>query len=308
MPRPNDRPVQTRGRPPRTGGSLLDDLPLVEGAVAGAAAFVVGIVATLVLDTNVGEETPVFNVTVTSDGEQLQQYTAAFGELGSETTQAPSSFDMATWIYHKAHFGSVGGEVSNVDLGLFGRGSISVEFLPSPGISLLLPVVVLAGAGYLLAQRNPAATPKEAARIGASVVAGYGPVAVLSAFLVTWTVPDIGTEAATLTVRPSLVTAILLAGVAYPVIFGAAGGYFQHTRQQGSRRAHTPHGGLQPPRHGHGGGQQAGYQHGDRQGDPRQGSRQGGPQQGTRQDGQRQSEQRGPRRRQDDGRAEREDR
>ncbi|WP_436930323.1 hypothetical protein [Halosimplex halobium] len=80
----------------------------------------------------------------------------------------------------------------------------------------VLPPVLLVLAGFAAAW-NAADAPTTAARNGAAVVLGYFPLSVAGAVLFT-----IGNEDAT--AGPTLVTAVLLAGTVYPLLFGAAGG------------------------------------------------------------------------------------
>ena len=64
---------------------------------------------------------------------------------------------------------------------------------------------------------DQAADPTSAARNGAAVMLGYLPLSVIGAVLFAVSVGDA-------TAGPDLVTAVLLAGMVYPLVFGAVGG------------------------------------------------------------------------------------
>jgi hypothetical protein len=87
--------------------------------------------------------------------------------------------------------------------------------LPAVGYTILVSLVLI-GAGYLLVNRMSVqpATPDEGARAGATLVVGYLPLAILGIFLFEFdnTAPDI-------------FTGVVLAGILFPVVLGAIGGY-----------------------------------------------------------------------------------
>jgi hypothetical protein len=86
-------------------------------------------------------------------------------------------------------------------------------------LSLLyvVPPVLLIAAGFAVSRVVGATEPTDGAKAGAFVLAGYLPLAVIGAFLFRYTVGD-GT------IAPDLITAVLLAGMVYPAVFGAVGG------------------------------------------------------------------------------------
>ncbi|MFC7139533.1 transporter [Halosimplex aquaticum] len=81
---------------------------------------------------------------------------------------------------------------------------------------LVVPPLLLVAAG-IAAVWNTAEEPTTAARNGAAVTLGYLPLSIAGAVVFAVTVGDA-------TAGPNLVTAVLLAGAVYPLLFGALGG------------------------------------------------------------------------------------
>lgn len=167
--------------------SIVDRLPVAEGASFGAAAWFVGFVTFVVL-INLVED---------------------FGE----------SFEGDWWqfsgaIFHNAHFVDVAGEELSMNL-LHGDG-LAWLFdwtIPAMGYTLLA-VVILVGAGYALASKLSIDDGPEAAKAGATIAAGYLPLALVGSFV-------FDMDGAS----PELLTSVLLMGVLFPVVLGAVGGY-----------------------------------------------------------------------------------
>jgi hypothetical protein len=88
---------------------------------------------------------------------------------------------------------------------------------------LLVPVVLLLVAGFVVSWQTSPTEPFGGAQAGAFVTAGYLPLALAAAVLVTWRVSGFD-GGASASVGPSLVTGVLVAGLLYPVAFGALGG------------------------------------------------------------------------------------
>ncbi|MFB6123642.1 MAG: transporter [Haloferacaceae archaeon] len=129
-------------------------------------------------------------------------------------TGEPSTWKLVGWVFYSAHF------VETVIPGPFGS-SRTVDLVDgldavSPAVHLVPPVLLVA-AGAGLAWRVDAADARDGATTGATVVLGYFPLAVVGAFLF---VVVAGDAAA----RPDLLPAAVVAGVAYPAVFGALGG------------------------------------------------------------------------------------
>ena len=102
------------------------------------------------------------------------------------------------------------------------RQSYAVNFIAeteslSP-VLYLLPPAVLTAAGIATARIDGATDIGRAVRVGTAVVLGYLPLAVLGAVLFTVSAGDSGQGA------PTLLTAVVLAGVVYPAVFGSVGG------------------------------------------------------------------------------------
>lgn len=196
--------------------SLLERLPVREGAAFGAAAYVVGFIVTYVLvqvdgglDTDELEAVPGLDI---------------------------STFDFVGWIFYGAHFANT--EVSG--LGEADSNNLLSEAatdLPEL-VYHLIPVVILVGSAYLLLDRVGASSAEEAAKAGATLAAGYLPLAIVGTFLFSASLEAFGEE---LTIAPEFLTAVLLVGIAYPVIFGAGGALLRFNRngtggQEGERQ------------------------------------------------------------------------
>lgn len=117
------------------------------------------------------------------------------------------------WLYYNAQFvpfthPTLGG----------GRGTANfVANGDAPALLYALPPLLLLGAGFLLARAADAGSPDAGARAGVRVVAGYVLFAVVGLFAFQH---GAGGDA----IHPQYATGVLLAGVVYPVVFGALGG------------------------------------------------------------------------------------
>lgn len=123
------------------------------------------------------------------------------------------TWKLVGWIFFNAHF------VSVRIPGLFGqtaRNFITGSGGNTPPLLPVLPPLLLVLAGVAAAW-NAAADPTTAARNGAAVALGYLPLSLVGALVFAVSVGDA-------TAGPTLVTAVLLAGAAYPLVFGAVGG------------------------------------------------------------------------------------
>ncbi|QKY19401.1 transporter [Halolamina sp. CBA1230] len=175
--------------------SVADRLPFGAGAGAGIGAYLLGYLITYVWQSG-------------SVAERLQGYNLITELLGGEPIAV---WQGVGWLFYNAHFVSV-----RIDA--FG-GTQSQNFIAgSDGGSLALlyaiPIVLLLAAGLLTARVADAAEPAEGAIAGAAIAIGYAPLAVIGRFLFSY-------EGAA---APDLVTAILLAGLVYPLVLGAIGG------------------------------------------------------------------------------------
>ncbi|MFW6265517.1 MAG: hypothetical protein ACOC2A_01950, partial [Halanaeroarchaeum sp.] len=95
------------------------------------------------------------------------------------------------------------------------------------------PALLLAG-GLALARHRRAATPIDGARFGLAVIPGYLVLSVAGAFV--FEVTTLGASGA-----PDLLSAVVLAGILYPLVFasagGALGGFLE--RREGRRDVET---------------------------------------------------------------------
>lgn len=169
-------------RPPRAKGSggSNNQPRVVAGIAAGLGVWIVGYLVAFIL--------------------ALIESAGSFGtvDLGAATT-----WKVVGWVLHGAHFVGVsaGGESVNV---VTETGGIYLVMLGVVPLLLILVGVMLGSDGY-----GPLG--------GASVAAGYLPMAVLGSFL--FEIPFF-----TVSLSPSLLLSTLLMGIAYPVVFGGLGG------------------------------------------------------------------------------------
>lgn len=89
---------------------------------------------------------------------------------------------------------------------------------------LLVPIVVLVGTGFVLVRRvtRPGTTVTTAAVLGASIVVGYLPLAVVGQLFFSHTETGLGGSVG-VTVAPALVPSVLLVGLVYPLVCGTVG-------------------------------------------------------------------------------------
>lgn len=164
------------------------------GFAAGAAAWVLGYLA----------------VYVTSGSDVENSMGSTVLEL---LTDESVTWKLVGWLFFNAHNvtvtvpGVLGDTARNFLTGAEGSGSVVLLAIP--------PVLLVLGG--VAAAWDTAEAPTTAARNGAAVALGYLPLSIAGAGL--FAVP-LGTASA----GPTLVTAVLLAGVVYPLVFGAVGG------------------------------------------------------------------------------------
>jgi len=166
---------------------------LARGGLVGLAAWLLGYLVTFLLHAGSVREAFATNVLEFLAGD-------------------PVTWKLVGWLYFNAHF------VATSIPGLFGDST--TNFLSgAEEITLLvlyvLPPLVLLAAGAAVARGS--SDPTEGAKAGGAVAPGYLVASVVGAFVVRISVADA-------VAGPSLVTAILLAGVVYPLVFGALGG------------------------------------------------------------------------------------
>ncbi|QCC52701.1 hypothetical protein [Halapricum salinum] len=142
--------------------------------------------------------------------------------LSSVGISPPGSLTYAGWIFYEAHFSATTASVSNS----FGRLSETDTMGVGPQTYLhLIPPLLLIGAGLLLA-RLLRDTDTPSTFTGASIAPGYLLMAVAGAFLFTWSQTAQNQFAtATISMHPSLLFAVPVMGLLYPVLCGGLGGF-----------------------------------------------------------------------------------
>ncbi|WP_178917940.1 hypothetical protein [Natronomonas gomsonensis] len=172
-----------------------DSLPLVPGALAGVAAWVLGYVFTYLLA-----------------GTDIQQ--SNLNQIIEFTGGESATYELVGWVFYNAHMVSI----TYTNLGPFAP---PANFIGGEdGFTALLyviPPALLIAAGLAISRYQGATETNDGAIAGALVVPGYLIVSIAGTFLF-----EIVVENAT--GGPDLIPAIFLAGLVYPVVFGAIGG------------------------------------------------------------------------------------
>jgi len=181
---------------------LTDKLPLLAGAVAGAAAYVTGMILTFLL--------------LTIDGEY---------EFGSAEFAGGGRLDEVGWLFYSSHFANIEATGSALGAGESDTFNAVSEFqLQFPAVVYyLVPVVLLISASIFVVASldlwDP--SPADCAQAGTSIVVGYLPLALAGTFLYTASISGLGAE---FSIGPEPLTSILLVGLLFPLLFGAVGG------------------------------------------------------------------------------------
>lgn len=193
----------------------------VRGLVAGLFAVVVGFLATFAL-SNYADDIRSIEELLSSNGIPT----------GSAQSFLPKPYEIIAWEFLENHqvgvSAEVGGEVDtlaglvNADTGVVA--DVTDLLLPTSSQLQVLPPVLLLVAGYLVASRTVRTDVRDAATAGAHVTLGYllGIVAIVSVASYQLSVP--GTDVTLLEISPEVASAIGIAGLAYPVLFGGLGG------------------------------------------------------------------------------------
>jgi hypothetical protein len=166
------------------------ELPLGIGIAAGVAAALVGYL--LVFLYTSGQ---------LRDSGLRQLFDALGGDL--------PTWKAVGWVFFNAHFVEI-----QFQAGVFGSGTAS--FIGEDGFSALLyvvPPLLLIAAGLAVGQYRDVREPMEAVTSAAGIVVGYLLLVLVEAFLF-----QAGGDAG-----PVLATAVLLAGLVYPAVFGTVG-------------------------------------------------------------------------------------
>jgi hypothetical protein len=200
---------------------------LQTGAIVGAAAYVVGYLVTFLLTMIDGLE---------SAGEFAAWKAVGWVFYGAHNVQLSSTQTAAGQSRSQSYniFDMAGNEFASAGAGL-------TSTIPS-FVYMLVPVVVLIGAGYVAYQQagvRGLETDRVAA-VGASVVAGYLALAVVGRFLFQYSESaSIGGRSVSVTIGPELATAVLLTGLLYPLVLGAIGAVLAQNREQNQSAGRT---------------------------------------------------------------------
>lgn len=173
----------------RTGGTA---------AAAGAVAYLLGYLVTYVTQGGIVEE-------------RLRGFNVVAGLFGADPIPV---WKAVGWLFYNAHL------VETRIPGLGGPRTINFVAEAEAGavpLLYLLPPAVLLGTGAAVALLGGVDAPDAGGVAGLLVVLGYLPLAVGGALAVGYPIGE-GQ------VGPDLVTAVGLAGLVYPAVFGAVGG------------------------------------------------------------------------------------
>jgi len=178
-----------------------DSLPFVEGAIAGAAAWIVGFVLTALV------------VLARIDDSEL-------GEISENVGGDGGGLDFVGWVFFNSHFVDIVIEAGFLGFG----GTRSVSFIGGDGFTPLLylvPIALLVAAGLAIGRSQGVTDTGEGAAAGALVVPVYLVLSAIGAVSFRVSTEALG---ASFSGEPELIPAILLAGIVIPVVFGALGG------------------------------------------------------------------------------------
>ncbi len=178
-----------------------DSLPFLEGALAGAAAWIVGFVLTALV------------VLVRIDDSEL-------GEISENVGDGGSAFEFVGWVFFNSHFVDT---IVTADFLGFG-GTRSVSFIGGDGFTPLLylvPIALLVAAGLAVSRSQGVTGTTEGAVAGALVAPAYLVLSAIGAVLFRVSTEALG---ASFSGEPELLSAIVLAGIVIPAVFGALGG------------------------------------------------------------------------------------
>lgn len=169
----------------------------VAGAISGIGAFILGYVITYLWRGR--------------DIEQLLQPIEFLLDLFQ--AEPIGTWRAVGWLYYSAHFVDTritaqfgpGEATFYVDMVREGSGNLELLYL--------VPIILLLLAGLAVAMTARSESPVEGAVAGATVAVGYLPVIAIGLVLFAYN-----------GIRPDPIPAIFVAGVLYPLVFGALGG------------------------------------------------------------------------------------
>lgn len=185
--------------------------PLLPGAAGGVVAFLVGYLITFIVKS----------------GEVSEALGGGAGDFSGLGVSPPGDWQIIGWFFYQMH--NVAIEIS-----LTIAGQSQTETIPTNPETWLLavPVVLLLAAGFVIAKNAGASTVEDGVKAGVTTTVGYFVLAILFAFLTTWSVSEGG---GSISFGPNILRAALIAGVAYPAILGSLGGILASTTESGGR-------------------------------------------------------------------------
>ncbi|MEF8787094.1 MAG: hypothetical protein V5A45_14270 [Haloarculaceae archaeon] len=177
------------------------DLPLINGAIAGGAAWIAGYLLTAVVVLARIEDTEL-------------------GEISDTVGDGGSGIDFVGWVFFNSHFVETVIEANFLGFG----GSTVVSFIGGDGFTPLLyliPVALLIGSGLAVGRSRGVTETTDGAVAGVFVLPPYLMLSVIGAVLFRVSAEALGSS---FSGQPELLPAILLGGIVYPAVFGAIGG------------------------------------------------------------------------------------
>jgi hypothetical protein len=180
------------------------DLPLLPGAVAGVVAFLAGYLLTLLVKS----------------GDVSDLFTRSLGDAQGSGITPPGDWQVIGWFFFQMH--TVATETT---LAVGGQSQTTTTAGSIESWMLLVPIVLLAGAGFIVARQANVDGILGGARAGATTVLGYVILAAVTAFVVTWSasISALG-GTASVSIGPPVAVGVLTVGIIYPLAFGAIGG------------------------------------------------------------------------------------
>jgi hypothetical protein len=184
----------------RTSSSL--NLPVGSGGVAGAVAFLAGYVLTFLVKS----------------GDVSDLLTRSLGEAQGSGLALPGDWQVVGWMFFQMH-----NVATETTLTIGGQSQTTTTAGSVESWLLLVPLVLLAAAGFVVARQATVTDTLAGAQAGAMVTVGYAVCTLLGGFLVTWSASGFG-GGASISIGPPLLTGTLTAGLIYPLVVGAVGG------------------------------------------------------------------------------------
>jgi hypothetical protein len=172
-----------------------NDLPFGVGAAAGAVAWLLGYVVTYLIAATDLENSALNRIVEGFEGES-------------------ATYELVGWVFYNAHFV----DITYENVGFFEPPAAFIGGDNGFTVALyVLPPAFLFIAGLAITRYQGIDDLSDGAVAGALVVPGYLVLSVLGAFLFEVTVSDAAGA-------PDLLPAVVVAGILYPVVFGAVGG------------------------------------------------------------------------------------